>query len=227
MEARDSKSGKLRWTCSDMQNYCQAAPVLDGNDLIFGAWDTRLRCLDARNGKLRWEWTNGKTNNLFSPGNVVPVVTSDKVIIVAPDRYMTAIDRSTGRTIWRDNSHRYRESLGVSADGSRAYAKTMDGELVAVSTDGSDFSELWTLDLQLGYDHAPCIVAEVDNVVYAGSRRGLLTAVDASDPAAPRLLWSLPLGSSEINGIDIDPAGQCIYVSLIEGSVWAIRQNIP
>ncbi len=227
MEARDSKSGKLRWTCSDMQNYCQAAPVLDGNDLIFGAWDTRLRCLDARNGKLRWEWRIGKTKNLFSPGNVVPVVTSDKVIIVAPDRYMTAIDRSTGRTIWRDNSHRYRESLGVSADGSRAYAKTMDGELVAVSTDGSDFSELWTLDLQLGYDHAPCIVAEVDNVVYAGSRRGLLTAVDASDPAAPRLLWSLPLGSSEINGIDIDPAGQCIYVSLIEGSVWAIRQNIP
>ncbi len=207
MEARDSKSGKLRWTYSDMQNYCQAAPVLDGNDLIFGAWDTRLRCLDAR--------------------SVVPVVTSDKVIIVAPDRYMTAIDRSTGRTIWRDNSHRYRESLGVSADGSRAYAKTMDGELVAVSTRSNDFSELWTLDMQLGYDHAPCIVAEVDNVVYAGSRRGLLTAVDVSDAAAPRLLWSLSLGNSEINGIDIDPAGQCIYVSLIEGSVWAIRQNIP
>lgn len=227
MEARDSKNGKLRWTYSDMQNYCQAAPVLDGNDLIFGAWDTRLRCLDARSGKLRWEWTNGKTNNLFSPGNVVPVVTSDKVIIVAPDRYMTAIDRSTGRTVWRDNSHRYRESLGVSADGSRAYAKTMDGELVAVSTRGNDFDELWTLDMQLGYEHAPCIVAEVDNVVYAGSRRGLLTAVDVSDPAAPRLLWSLPLGSSEINGIDIDPAGHRVYVSLIEGSVWAIRRNIP
>ena len=79
----------------------------------------------------------------------------------------------------------------------------------------------------LGYDHAPCIIAEVDNVVYAGSRRGLLTAVDVSDPASPRLLWSLPLGSSEINGIDIDPAGHRIFVSLIAGTIWTVRQNLP
>lgn len=224
-EARSADGGKLRWTFTDMDNYCQAAPVADGNDVIFGAWDTRLRCLDLRNGKLRWEWTNGKTNNLFSPGNVVPVVTADKIIIVAPDRYMTAIDRTDGTTVWRDKSHRYRESLGVSADSSRVYAKTMDGELVAIATAGNEFRELWTLDMNLGYEHAPCIVAEVDNVVYAGTRRGLLAAVDVSDPTAPRMLWIMPLGSSEINGIDVDPDGHRIYVSLIEGTVWTVART--
>lgn len=222
MECRDPKSGKLRWIYDKLDNYCQAAPVLDGNDLIFGAWDTKLRCLDARSGKLRWEWSNGKPNQLFSPGNVVPVVTPDRVYIVAPDRYMTCIDRRTGRTLWRNNSRKFRESMGRSADGSRIYAKTMDGTLVAVDATAPDFRQLWEVDLTLGYEHAPCIVAEQDGVVYTGSRRGIVTATDVTDPANPRLLWTQPLGTSEVNGIDIDPQTGQVFVSLIEGTVWQI-----
>lgn len=220
---RRRADGRLRWSYDSLFNYCQAAAVLDGNDIFFGAWDTNLRCLDARTGRLRWAWNNGKKVNMLGPGNVVPVVTPERVYIVAPDRYMTAIDRRTGRTLWRDNSHRYRESLGRSADGTRVYAKTMDGELVAVAATVPDFHELWTLDLGLGYDHAPCIVAESNGVVYAGSRRGLLTAVD---PAAPRVLWQLPLGVSEINGIDIDPATGTVYVSLIEGTIFSVEKSL-
>ena len=207
------------WSYDSLFNYCQAAAVLDGNDLVFGAWDTYLRCIDARTGRLRWAWNNGKNANMLGPGNVVPAVTPDKVIVVAPDRYMTAIDRTTGQTLWRNNSHRYRESLGRSEDGTRVYAKTMDGELVAVDATSPDFRELWTVDMGLGYDHAPCIVAERDGVVYAGSRRGLLTAVD---PDEQRVLWALPLGVSEINGIDIDPHTGDVYVSLIEGTVFRV-----
>ena len=196
--------------------------MADGNDVIFGAWDTNLRCLDARSGRLRWVWNNGKSANMLGPGNVVPVVTAERVYVVAPDRYMTAIDRSTGATIWRDNSHRYRESLGRSADGTRVYAKTMDGELVAVDATVPEFKELWTVDMGLGYDHAPCIVAESDGVVFAGSRRGIVTAVD---PEAQRVLWSIPVGVSEINGIDVDAATGDVYVSLIEGTIFRISKR--
>jgi len=219
---RRRADGKAVWSYDSLFNYCQAAPVLDGNDVIFGAWDTNLRCVDAGTGHLRWVWNNGKKANMLGPGNVVPVVTADKVIIVAPDRYMTAIDRATGRTLWRDNSHRYRESLGHSEDGTTAYAKTMDGELVAVDVTAAKFRELWTVDMGLGYDHAPCIVAEKDGVVYAGSRRGILTAVD---PAERKVLWSLPLGVSEINGIDMDETTGDVYVSLIEGTVFRVHRK--
>lgn len=214
--------GSLVWSFDSINNYCQAAPVVDNGEVIFGAWDTYLRCLDAATGDLKWKWNNGKNVNLLAPGNVVPVVTDSKIIIVAPDRFMTAIDRNTGKTIWRDNSHRYRESLGVSTDGKTAYAKTMDGELVAVDITAPDFKELWTLDMGLGYEHAPCIIAESDGVVYAGSRRGIVTAVD---PVTPKVLWSSQVGVSEVNGIDIDPYTGDVYVSLIEGSIFKINKK--
>jgi outer membrane protein assembly factor BamB len=158
---------------------------------------------------------------LLSPGNVVPVVTDSLVIIVAPDRYITAIDRATGKTVWRDNSHKYRESLGASEDLSRVYAKTMDGTLVAVDARSREFKELWEVDLGIGYEHAPCIVLEKDGVIYGGSRQGKVWAVDADSHS---LLWLLPLGVSEVNGIDVNPATGDIYVSLIEGTIFRIKR---
>ena len=222
LERRNPKNGALVWSYDSIFNYCQAAPVVDGDDVIFGAWDTNLRCLSLKNGKLKWVWNNGKTANMLGPGNVVPVVTDDKVIVVAPDRYMTAVDRRTGRQLWRDNSHRYRESLGHSEDLTRVYAKTMDGELVAVDATTPDFKEIFTVDMGLGYEHAPTVIAERDGVVYAGSRRGIVTAVD---PVAKKVIWSLPLGVSEINGIDVDPTTGDIYVSLIEGTIFRIAKK--
>ncbi len=222
IELRNPSSGAVKWVYDSLFNYCQACPAVDGDDLVFGAWDTNLRCLGLRDGKLRWVWNNGKTNNLLGPGNVVPVIAGDKVIIVAPDRFMTAIDRATGTTVWRDNSHRYREALGHSEDGKTVYAKTMDGELVAVDALAPAFSELWTVDMGLGYEHAPCIVLEKDGVVYAGSRRGIVTAID---PMARKVMWQLPLGVSEVNGIDLDPITGDIYVSLVEGTIFRIKKD--
>lgn len=221
-EKFNTADGSLVWSFDSINNYCQASPVIDNGEVIFGAWDTYLRCLDAETGELKWKWNNGKSANLLGPGNVVPVVTESTVIIVAPDRFMTAIDRKTGKTIWRDNSHRYRESLGVSSDGKTAYAKTMDGELVAVDITAPEFKELWTLDMGLGYEHAPCIVAESNGVVYAGSRRGIITAVD---PVTPKVLWSSQVGVSEVNGIDVDPYTGDVYASLIEGSIFKINKK--
>lgn len=219
IEARRSDNGKLLWSYDSIFNYCQGAPAIDGTDLVFGAWDTNLRNVDLRTGKLKWVWNNGKSANMLGPGNVVPVITDERVYIVAPDRYMTAIDRTTGKTLWRDNSHRYREAMGHSEDFSRIYSKTMDGELVAIDATTPDFRELWTVDMGLGYEHAPCVVVEKDGIVYAGSRRGHVVMVN---PESREVLADLPLGVSEVNGIDIDPFTGDVYVSLIEGSVWKI-----
>lgn len=220
-EKWDAKTRKLIWRYDALNNYCQAAPVVDGNNVIFGAWDTYLYCLDAKTGQLKWKWNNGKSRNQLGPGNVVPVVTRERIYIVAPDRYMTAIDRKTGETIWRNNEHKYRESLGCSEDGTRVYAKTMDGELVAVDATTSEFKKLWVVDLKLGYEHAPCIVAEKGGIVYAGSRRGLVVAVN---PQTQSVIKTFFLGKSETNGIDIDPTSGNVYTSLIEGTIFKLNK---
>lgn len=219
-QAWDIEKHKLLWEYDSIYNYCQAAPVIDNdNNIVFGAWDTNLRNIDYRTGKLKWVWNNGKKANMLGPGNCVPVVTDDKVIIVAPDRYMTAIDKNTGKQIWRNNDFKYRESLGVSSDGKTAYAKTMDGEIVAVSTEGNEYKLLWKVDAGFGYEHAPCIVIESNGIVFAGSRQGLMAAID---PVAQKLIWQYRLGCSEFNGWEVDENGD-IYTSLIEGTVWRIH----
>ena len=220
-QAWDIKSATLKWELNDLKNYCQASPATYKNDIVFGAWDSYLRKVDMKTGKLDWKWNNGRERNMLGPGNCVPVIVEDKVIVVAPDRYMTAIDRKTGEQIWRDKSHKYRESLGRSVDGKCVYAKTMDGEIVCVSTQGNEFKELWLVDAGLGYEHAPCIVLEHKGVVYAGSRRGILAAIDVK---TKQLLWRQQVGASEVNGFEVDKNGD-IYASLVEGSVWRISHK--
>ena len=220
-QAWDVKRHRLLWQYNDINNYCQAEPVIDGKDVIFGAWDTYLRCLDRRTGAMRWQWNNGKNVNLYSPGNVVPVVTPEHVVIVAPDRMTTAVDRKSGEQLWREkNDNKVRESLGHSADGKVAYAKTMDGELVAMST-GDKYQMLWKVDLGFGYEHAPCIVLEHNGYIYCGSRRGMLAVVNA---ATHQLEFTYQLGSSEVNGFEVDNKGD-IYCSLIEGTIWRISSR--
>lgn len=220
-QAWDVDKKKLLWQFNDINNYCQAEPFVGEKDIIFGAWDTNLRSLNRKTGTLNWSWNNGKTGNLFSPGNVVPAVTDNKVVIVAPDRYATAIDRATGKQLWRhhDNAIKVRESLGLSVDGSRAYAKTMDGTIVAMDTRSDDYHQLWNTDCNFGYEHAPCIVLEKDGYIYAGSRRGMLAVLDAS---TGKLIFNYRMGNSEVNGFDVDPTTGDIYCSLIEGTIWRI-----
>ncbi len=223
-QAWDVKSMKLLWEFNDINNYCQAEPFVGKDDIIFGAWDTNLRSLDRHSGKLNWSWNNGKTANLYSPGNVVPAVTNDRVVIVAPDRYSTALDRATGRQLWRhhDNAVKVRESLGLSEDVKRAYAKTMDGTIVAIDTQSNDYRELWTTDCHFGYEHAPCIVLEKGGYVYAGSRRGMLAVLEAS---TGELVFTYKMGCSEVNGFEVDPVTGDIYCSLIEGTIWRISNK--
>ncbi len=220
-QAWDINKRRMLWHYDSINNYCQAAPVVDGTDVVFGAWDTYLRVLNRYDGSLRWKWNNGKNVNLYSPGNVVPVVTDDKVIIVAPDRVTTALDRRDGHQIWREkNQNKVRESLGESVDRKTAYAKTMDGEVVAMSTEGDQYKLLWKADAQLGYEHAPCIVLERSGYVLMGSRRGVLAVIDLS---THELAFKYQLGSSEVNGFDVDKFTGDVYCSLIEGAIYRIH----
>ena len=221
-QAWDVNKMKMLWEFNDINNYCQAEPFVGKDDIIFGAWDTKLRSLHRMSGKLNWEWSNGKAINLYSPGNVVPAVNDSRVLIVAPDRHTTLIDRESGMQLWRhhDNAVKVRESLGLSEDGKRAYAKTMDGTLVAIDMTTDHYHQLWNTDCGFGYEHAPCIVLEKDGYVFAGSRHGVLAVIEAS---TGELLFTYSMGDSEVNGFDIDTTTGDIYCSLIEGTIWRIH----
>ncbi|MBR5102344.1 MAG: dehydrogenase, partial [Muribaculaceae bacterium] len=108
--------------------------------------------------------------------------------------------------------------LGGSKNGEVAYAKTMDGELVAMGT-GNKYELLWKTDVGFGYEHAPCIVLENKGYIFMGSRRGWLAIVDAT---THKVEANIRVGSSEVNGFEVDEAGD-VYCSLIEGTIFRIK----
>jgi len=215
----DIATGNVEWRFDSIKSYCQAQPACSDGKTVFGSWDTNLYCLDSYNGQLQWKWNNGKRQDLFSPANCVPVIHAGKVIIVAPDRYMTAVNLSDGKAVWRSNNCQVRESQGSSEDGKTVYAKLMDGSLAAVSAESDNYALLWTVDAGLGYEHAPCPIVEHRGIVYLGSRNGVVVAINAK---THQVLWRYKCGNSEVNRFFIDTDGT-IYFTLIEGKIYRLK----
>lgn len=213
----ETATGKLLWLFEFGDGQAQGRPALEGDRLVFGAWDTRLYCLDARTGERLWSWSNGSPQRLFSPGHIVPRIAAGKVFLVAPDRYVTALDLATGRQLWRVKQRKARETTGLSADGKRFYFKTMDGEMVAVDTAADTYSELWAADAGWGYDHNSCPIVVHGGMAYMANRSGCVAAVREDGT----LLRRAKCGNSAANDFTVGPDGS-LWVSLAEGTIFRI-----
>jgi len=221
----DALTGKILLKFDGIEGRLQGKPLVTATDVIVGAWDRHLYCLDKSTGQLRWKWNNGRSGVLYSPANVVPTASDGKVFIVAPDRYMTAINLSDGQTVWRTNRHQVRESMGASEDGKWLFAKLMNDSVLCVATEGNEYKEAWVVDAGFGYEHNPCPMVEHDGIVYAGGRNGLLVAIDTK---TQQVLFKYKCGNSSINKITVLNNNE-IWVSLIEGSIMKItrQQQLP
>ena len=198
--ALDLKTGKLKWDFEGVKGFVVDRPLMYKNKIYFGSWGTEFYALDASTGKLVWKWNNGSANRMFSPAACYPVATAGKIFIAAPDRYMTVFDAETGNVIWRkqDPKNRVRESIGLSADSTLVYAKTMDGDVIGISTSASEMDIPWRSDTQLNYEIAPTAIVEYNNVVYVPSNSGVVTAVNRQDG---KVLWKHKLSNCLVTSL--------------------------
>jgi outer membrane protein assembly factor BamB/predicted MPP superfamily phosphohydrolase len=196
--AIDVKSGKTIWTFDQVKGYVSTLPTLADGKVIFGSWQNGFYALDQKSGKLIWEWSNGHANRMFSAAACYPVVVNNKVFIVAPDRFMTAIDLKTGKTIWREkkDDYRVRESMGLSMDKKLVLAKTMDGELIGVPNNADNMDISWKAKLKLPYELAPTAIYSNSKYIFVPTDKGLLTAVD---PKSGETAWQYKISNGMIN----------------------------
>jgi outer membrane protein assembly factor BamB len=136
---------------------------------------------------------------MFSPAACYPVATGGKIFIVAPDRYMTVLDAETGNEVWRKNDSKkhVRESMGLSADSSLVYAKTMEGELIGVSTSLPDMQIMWNAYPGLNYEIAPTAIVEHENIIYVPSNSGMVVAVNRDGS----ILWKHKISNALVTNI--------------------------
>jgi outer membrane protein assembly factor BamB/predicted MPP superfamily phosphohydrolase len=204
----DLHNGNIIWDFADVKGFVVTRPLIYNNRVMFGCWNNDFYCLDMATGNLVWKWNNGSSNRMFSPAACFPVATHNRVFIVAPDRYMTAIDAITGNVIWRKQIQeiKVRESMGLSTDSSMVFVKTMQGNVEGISTTANDMTSVWKADVSLGYEICPTAIVQKKNTVFVPTQSGVTVAIDR---LTGKVLWKhktsnglitnlLPVGNKEI-----------------------------
>lgn len=213
--AIELETGKEIWSFGGLSGPVVSTPVINKDDIIFGAWDTYLYSLNKNTGKLNWKWSNGSPVRNYSPASCIPVVKDDVIYIVAPDRYLSAIDAATGQALWRTKEAGVRESIGISQDGKYVYGKTMNDTIAAFPTSRELQKAAWKLHAGFGYEHVPSMLIEKDGIIFFGTRNGVVYAVDA---AQKKVTWAHKIDNSMVNTVNIIDKKN-IIISTMDGKV--------
>lgn len=213
--ALDLKTGKVKWEYRGVPGFVESRPLLYEGKVIVGAWDTYLYALDAETGSLMWKWSNGNPGVLFSPAACWPVAANGKVFIAAPDRYLTAIDASTGTTLWRTKQFQVRETIGISGDASRIYARCMTDTVIAFSPASSSFDPVWAVNAGYGYDIDPSMPIEKEGVLFFGTKNGLVYALNGSTGS---ILWKHRISGTIVHTL-VPLSGRRVIAADLDGTV--------
>lgn len=204
-------TGKQHWSFGELDGPVVSTPIFSNGKIIFGSWDRHLYALDAYTGSLSWKWNNGSMVRNFAPASCIPVVKDDVVYIVAPDRYLTAIDINNGNTLWRNKEVSVRESIGISADGKWLYFKTMSDGFAVFNTGRDPQTLAWKKDIGFGYEHVPNMPIEKAGKVYFGTKNGIVYCVD---PYTREKLWRYRIDNSMVNTVNFFAANELVAATM-------------
>ena len=219
--AIDLKSGKLTWEFNGVKGYVQSKPLIYKGKVIFGAWDQTIYALNKTDGSLSWKWSDVRPHDLYSPAACHPVGAYNKVFAATPDRFLNAINAETGKTIWRSNKYKVRESAGISEDSSRIYAKCMNDTIFAVTAEAEKPEYVWIKNFNYGYDHTPSMIMEKDGTAFVSVRGGMLFSFDGQSGA---LKWKHKYGNTFIN--TVLPLGRSsVLITNMDGDAALIKNE--
>lgn len=194
----DIKTGKINWDYAQVQGFVVTRPLLYKGMVCFGDWNNHFYALSQQTGAEVWNWTNGSANRMFSPAACEAVATANRLFIVAPDNYMTCFEANTGKVLWRkkDPKLKVRESMGLSADSSMVYVKTMAGDVLGIDAKADSMTVKWKGSRSMGYEISPTRVIERGGLVFATSNSGDIYAYKREDGA---LAWVHKISNSLVN----------------------------
>ena len=220
--ALNLNSGATHWKISGLKGPVVSTPLLYEGKVIFGAWDRNLYAADIATGKLDWEWNNGSTIRNYSPAACIPVAANGIVYVVAPDRYISAINAKDGKTLWRNNDATVRESIGISADGKWIYGKTMQDTIVAYAASPDKQKAAWKMHAGFGYEHVPSMLIEKDGLVFFGTKSGVVYCID---PATQKIVWAHKIDNSMVNTVRVLDK-QTVVVSTMDGRLTVLEATL-
>ncbi len=213
-------NGELIWEYNEINDFIETKPLIYRDKVIFGAWDNFLYALNKNDGSLAWKWSGDNSWKLVSPAACWSVGAHGKIFIVAPDRYMTAIDAETGETIWRTNRYKVRESIGISEDRNTVFAKCMQDTIIAMNAFAENPQARWVKDCGFGYDINPSMPTEKDGVVFFSTQTGHVYALDAQ---TGQIEWKYRTGVALLNTV-VPISNDQVVVTDMDGRVMLVEK---
>ena len=180
------ESGEVLWVAAT-EEAVLARPVLEGDQLLVGSMDGRLRSLDRRTGDLEWSYDSG--------GAIRSEVTvsGGRVFFSNERNEIHALDVVTGKYLWhKRRSHRTEFTItGTSApevaDG-KVLVGFSDGAFLALAPeDGTTAYNVTLGDARDRFTDVDTRPVVRDGIVYVASFRGGMHARRLSDGDA---IWS-------------------------------------
>ena len=220
----DLLTGKQHWVYNQVKDFIITTPTIHEGVIYFGCWGNEFYALDTKTGKEIWKFKDGYSNRMLSPAACIPQIINDKVFIVAPDRHMSALNKKDGKLFWKkkwDNEW-VRESMGITADGKMILAKTMQGDVIGISsstTENPDYT--WKTNYSLGYELNPAPVTEINGLIFALSDKGVVAAYNRENG---NVKWVHKVSNTLINMIK--PLRENKYiVTTMDGKIIILEDN--
>lgn len=186
LHAIDASSGSALWT-AELPAPSMGAPATDGTHVYLGAGDGSAHALNCRTGQSVWttsvtDRVGGYQRFIYGPWNDAITVLPDRGILVSGISNSQCLDRGDGSPRWTfDGSFQYaREAVTPAGDLVMAHESGL-----VVRLDPATGTEL------ASYQTEERILDEgfvlVDDVVYAASHSGLISAVDLASGAVEKV----------------------------------------
>ncbi|WP_456443666.1 outer membrane protein assembly factor BamB family protein [Caldithrix abyssi] len=217
--ALDLNSGRCIWQFNGINGYIETRPLLTKDKVVFGAWDDYLYALKKRDGRPVWKWRGPAENALFSPAACWPVAVKNQLFVVAPDRFLTAIDLTNGLTLWRSNRYKVRETIG--ADEHFVLAKCMRDTVFSLRPSEKGPRYNWVKNMDFGYDIANSMIQVKGQTAFFGTKNGLVVAFNIHDG---KVIWKHKTGNSFIPTV-LPLSSSSLIVSSMDGIVARLQYS--
>ncbi len=216
----NENTGQVRWKFKT-GGIVRSSPAVAGGVLYAGDTDGSLFAIDTHNGKQLWRFSTVghglKSENYGYDRRAIiasPVVTGDKVIVGGRDGFLYAVDKTTGKELWRMNHEISWVISTVAIKGDMVVTGTSDGHFVQAINLATG-KQIWKYHTSSTVWSSPVIDGDK---VYVGSQEGVLYCIDLKTGSkinafqAGDIIFSSPV-----------IAGSLLYFGCDDGYLYALK----
>lgn len=202
----------------------ETIPLLFDHKIFIGNWDNYLYSLNTNPNDsllINWKWTENK-NFYYSPAASSPLVDNHKRIFIStPDKFISAIELSTGKTLIRTNEFNSWESIGIDEARKLLLIKGLVDTLYAIDIENQVIKLKWKVALEYGLDTNPIPITEKSGLIFVPAKNGNLYIVKKQNG---ELVDKIFLGNARLNDIVLIDNNNLI-VSNMDGKIFRIKLN--